>query len=158
MIDKFFDEYRFLSNFYPAQVSLEDGKWQYKSVEHAYVAAKTTSEIMRFEVSGIPTAGEAKKFGKTLVIRPDWNEVRLGIMENLVRQKFSDPELREKLFATDPHELVEGNNWHDNFWGSCVCTNCGNKGENNLGKILMQIREEIRQPSLFPIDLKASIV
>jgi hypothetical protein len=39
--------------------------------------------------------------------------------------------------------LIEGNWWHDNFYGSCTCNKCVNKGENNLGKILMKIREEL---------------
>jgi hypothetical protein len=149
VIKEFREEHRFLSNFVPAQVKLQDCAWIFKSVEHAYVAAKTLDNTMRFEISAIPTAGEVKRFGKSLSLRPDWNEVRLGIMEDLVRQKFAQEPYNTLLLETGIQEIVEGNKWHDNFWGACVCSNCGSKGENNLGKILMKIREEIRQPRLF---------
>lgn len=149
MIKSFKDNYRFLSNFVPANVEFEGVT--YPSTEHAYVAAKTKSEATRFEVLACPTAGAAKKMGKTIPIREDWEQVRLGIMENLLRQKFSIPEYKELLLETGVQEIVEGNVWHDNFWGSCTCNSCGNKGKNNLGKLLMKIRMEARQLSLpFP--------
>jgi len=147
MIKHFKDEYRFLSNFAPVRVEFEGAT--YASVEHAYVAAKTLNPVLRHEVKGIPTAAQAKQFGKSLSLRPDWENVRLSIMEKLVRQKFSNTEYGEQLFATGSVPIVEGNFWHDNFWGSCVCTNCGDKGKNNLGKILMKVREELAQPKFF---------
>lgn len=147
MINRFIDEFRWLSNFVDAEVSFEGES--YKSVEHAYVAAKTLNRAMRFEVAACPTAGVAKKMGKTMPLRPDWTQVRLEIMENLLRQKFSHPEFAEKLLNTGEQEIVEGNVWHDNFFGSCVCETCGNKGENNLGKLLMKIRGELIQ---IPLD------
>ncbi len=149
MIKEFRDEHRFLSNFVPVQVKLQDCDFVFKSVEHAYVAAKTLDNTMRFEISTITTAGEVKRFGKTLALRPDWEQVRLGIMEDLVRQKFAQEPYTTLLLETGTQEIIEGNKWHDNFWGMCSCPDCEDKGENNLGKILMQIREEIRQPKLF---------
>jgi len=146
-IKKFRDEYRFLSNFVPVKVQFEGE--EYNSVEHAYVAAKTLSPVWRNEIKAIPTAGAVKKFGKFLDLRPDWSLVRLKIMEDLVRQKFAHKEYGELLFATGEVPIIEGNNWHDNFWGSCVCDNCGDKGKNNLGKILMKIRKELAQPTIF---------
>lgn len=66
-------------------------------------------------------------------------------MENLIREKFKNPELREKLLSTSDAELVEGNTWHDNVWGNCNCPRCIEiEGQNNLGKTLMKIRKEIR--------------
>jgi predicted NAD-dependent protein-ADP-ribosyltransferase YbiA (DUF1768 family) len=75
------------------------------------------------------TPGEAKKLARKLTaqgyLRKDWEQASLGIMEGLVRQKFSlYPTLREKLLATGDEELVEGNYWHDNFWGACSCRKC----------------------------------
>ena len=147
MIDKFVEEYRFLSNFATAYIEYEG--IVYKSVEHAYVAAKTISQAMRVEISAVPTAGQVKRFGKLLELRPDWEEVKLGIMEELVRKKFLIPDYTEKLLATGNQELVESNTWHDKIWGVCVCSDCDGKGENNLGKILMKIRTELQNPSFF---------
>ena len=65
-------------------------------------------------------------------------------MLEALRTKFSIKGLKEKLLATGDEELVEGNFWHDNFWGVCSCSKCGNKGQNKLGKLLMQVREEIK--------------
>lgn len=152
MIREFREEYRFLSNFVPARVEFE-GR-EYISVEHAYVASKTLNDVLRFEISAIPTAGKAKEFGKFLDLRPDWEEVRVDIMRSLLKQKFNQAPYEEALISTGKEELVEGNKWHDNFWGSCICVNCGDKGKNMLGKLLMEIRGDLRQQKLpFPIDI-----
>lgn len=143
MINRFTGENRWLSNFAEAEVWF-DGL-RFKTVEHGYVAAKTHNKALRFEVSGIPTAGQAKQFGRSLPIRPDWDEVRVDVMRSLLKQKFSIPEYREKLWATGDAELIEGNVWHDKFWGVCICEDCGGKGENQLGKLLMEIREGLVQ-------------
>jgi len=129
-------EYRWLSNFWPAPVSYEG--IDFTSTEHAYQAAKTLDLEERKRIATL-TAGEAKKAGKKLVVRSDWNEVKLSVMENLLRQKFAIPELRQKLLDTGEAEIVEQNTWHDVFWGVC-----GGIGENHLGKLLMKIRSEIR--------------
>jgi predicted NAD-dependent protein-ADP-ribosyltransferase YbiA (DUF1768 family) len=70
-------------------------------------------------------------------------------MEDLVRQKFSlYPTLREKLLATGEEELVEGNYWHDNFWGACSCRKCeGREKHNHLGRILMKVRSGLGGPT-----------
>jgi ribA/ribD-fused uncharacterized protein len=135
-IEQFQGEYRFLSNFWPAQVTL-DGKF-YPSVEHAYQAAKTLDPAERSMLAA-GSAGDAKQFGKTVRLRPDWGEVRLGIMEGLIRQKFFREPLRSKLLATLELELIEGNYWHDTFWGVCRGV-----GHNHLGKIIMKIRKELQ--------------
>ena len=62
-------------------------------------------------------------------------------MEEIVRAKFyQNPQLAEKLIATADRKIVEGNTWHDTFWGVDAATG---KGENHLGVILMKIREEL---------------
>ena len=65
-------------------------------------------------------------------------------MEELLRLKFAQPYLRDLLIATGEQKLIEGNYWHDNFWGSCSCEKCGDKGENHLGRLLMKLRSEYK--------------
>ena len=72
-------------------------------------------------------------------MRSDWLDVRLRLMKELVRRKFENPELRSLLLSTGTTVLVEGNQWGDTFWGVCKGV-----GENHLGLILMEIREELR--------------
>jgi ribA/ribD-fused uncharacterized protein len=146
MINRFNNEYRWLSNF--ALVPIYFEHCRYPSVENAYVAAKTLDNRLRGIVQKV-TPGEAKLLGKLFTLRPDWNTVRLELMATFLRQKFSYAEFRDKLVETGTQEIVEGNNWHDNYWGSCGCAGCGNKGQNNLGKLLVQIREELLQ---LPLD------
>jgi len=86
-IDSFSGDYRFLSNFWPAKVSFE-GKI-YPSTEHAYQAAKSLDDSVREEIRQLSTAGKAKRYSKKIALRLDWENVKLGIMEDLVRQKFS---------------------------------------------------------------------
>lgn len=136
MITSFKGQYEFLSNFSPAIVTFE-GK-EYPTVEHAYQAAKTLSEAYRFYVGIAPTAGEAKKRGRRVPIREDWNQVKIVIMRELLRQKFTCPNLKSQLLATGDAELVEGNWWGDTFWGVCNGT-----GDNHLGKLLMELRKSL---------------
>lgn len=137
-IDRFTKEsgYFFLSNFYPSTVRFE-GKL-YSSVEHAYQASKTTDEKIRELIKKSKSPGEAKKLGKSIILRSDWNDIRLGIMESLIREKFENPFLRPLLIQTGDAELILGNKWNDTFWGVCRGV-----GENYLGKILMKERERI---------------
>lgn len=143
-INDFQGQFRFLSNFYPCKVVL-DGII-YGSTESAYQAAKTMDPVLRKEILDAPTFNLAKRLGSRVALRPDWEEVKLGVMEDLLRQKFAPGTgLRAKLDATSPQKLTEGNYWHDNFWGDCICTkkdSCKRAGQNHLGKLLMRIRDE----------------
>lgn len=137
-IDRFEGEYRFLSNFYPAEVELNGD--MYSSVEHAYQAAKTIDPNKRKVIREANTAGQAKRLGKYITLRVDWENIKLSVMEDLVRQKFTKhEELKKKLLQTDNKELIESNYWRDFFLGVCK-----GKGQNYLGKILMKIREEVK--------------
>lgn len=139
VIDSFHGKNKFLSNFYPAPVML-DGK-EYSTVEHAYQAAKTLSIVRRVIIRGLAKPGDAKKYGKDLEIREDWEDVRLDIMKELVTCKFTEHvKLKEKLLATGNQELIEGNYWGDMFWGVYK-----GQGKNNLGRILMRVREKLRE-------------
>lgn len=133
------EQYRFLSNFYEARV--EYGGFAYGSNEAAFQAQKcmTEEEKLPFTEYG---PGKSKGVGRRVQLRPDWEAVKVGIMEEIVRAKFAQhPELAEKLLATGDKVLVEGNHWGDTCWG--VDTRTG-QGENHLGKILMRVREELR--------------
>lgn len=139
MINRFVGPHRFLSNFYPAIIVLDDK--HYPTVEHAYQAAKTTNLTNRERIRSCQTPGFAKKLGSELTLRPNWIEIKRPIMHDLVWQKFSRHEhLGHMLILTGSEELIEGNTWGDIYWGVC-----NGKGENHLGKILMKVREELKR-------------
>ena len=138
MIDKFDGEYAFLSNFYYSPFMFQ-GR-QYPTVEHFFQAhkAKTYEDFISVLVE--PTPKGAKQVGRKIKMREDWETVKDTIMLEGLRAKFSIKGLREKLLATGDEELIEGNYWHDTYWGVC-----NGVGKNKLGKMLMQVREEIRK-------------
>lgn len=137
-ITSFINNYSFLSNFSPNEVIFENVK--YSTVEHAFQAAKCFYVEDRADILACETPGRAKRMGREVDIRPDWESVKLKMMEKLVRYKFqSDLSLMQRLIATGDQELVEGNTWGDKFWGVCEGI-----GENHLGKILMKIRAEFK--------------
>lgn len=112
------------------------------TVEHAYQAAKTTDIGQRHVIIAHKYAGDAKKYAYSLTLREDWEQIKRPIMLRLVRQKFAmNPGLRKQLLDTYPHELIEGNTHHDNYWGVCSCQACDTVGLNWLGRILMFVRE-----------------
>lgn len=145
-IDDFRGPYAFLSNFFAAPVTFEGVA--YPTVEHAYQAAKTLDPKARERVRAAATPELAKKLGAKLTLRPNWPEVKVEVMRALLRQKFqSHPELAELLRKTGDAELVEGNTWHDNFWGACRCARCnGQPAHNWLGRLLMEVRQELQAP------------
>ncbi len=139
VIDRFDREQRFLSNFVPAAIVY--GRIEYPTVEHAFQAAKTDDRALKLTVAAAPSPGAAKRIGRKVPLRADWEEVKTDIMRTLVRLKFSThQELRERLLETGEAELIEGNTWNDTFWGVCK-----GKGQNWLGKILMEVREELAE-------------
>ena len=138
MITSFSGKYEFLSNFYPSEVEYKGIK--FPTVEHAFQAAKckTKEEMQKF--TEYETPGKAKRAGRKVDIRDDWEIVKLFIMEELLRQKFSNPAMVRKLLDTGRCILIEGNHWNDTFWGIC-----DGKGENHLGVLLMKIRDELSE-------------
>ena len=136
-VESFDKEFRFLSNFYRAPLMYRG--IAYPTSEHAYQASKTLNENSRMNISILNTPAQAKNYGKTVQLRPDWDEVKLRIMTEIVRAKFmQNPSLQEKLLATDDIILEEGNKWGDTYWGICR-----GEGENHLGKVLMNLRESL---------------
>lgn len=140
-IDNFFGTYRFLSNFFPAVVWFEG--LMFHSTEAAYQAAKTLDLGLREAFTGM-TPREAKIAGNQLDLREDWEEVRETVMLELLKQKFQN-DLLKRLKATAPRPLIEGNTWHDTFWGVCngKCKQGPHAptGKNRLGESLMLIRD-----------------
>jgi ribA/ribD-fused uncharacterized protein len=146
MIDSFRGKYFFLSNIYPVTIRRVFNGYEikYPSLENAFQAEKTNSLDERTEISKMKPLkarayGKRIRLGKNSLI--DWDEKKLAIMEDLIRQKFSEnSELRELLISTGDEYIEEGNYWGDTFWGTC-----GGKGKNHLGKILMKVRRECKQ-------------
>lgn len=103
------------------------------------MASKTEDRNVREYIAAQPTPSHAKKIGRSIKLRDNWDEVRTHYMRAILSNKFSDQELYEKLQSTAPHELIEGNTWGDIFWGQCPIGN----GKNMLGKLLMELRDDI---------------
>lgn len=140
VISGFQGQYAFLSNFYQAPVSYMGQL--YANSEAAFQAQKTLSakEQQRFGMFRMQSAAEAKKLGKKLMLRPDWEKIKLRCMYEICMCKFmQNPELRQALLATGNSKLVEENAWGDTFWGTVH-----GHGSNQLGQILMDIREKLR--------------
>lgn len=128
----FFGEYRYMSNFHLSPVVF-DGV-TYPCVENAFQAAKTFDLEQRKPFVTLEP-GQAKRAGRKVQLREDWEQVKDSVMEDLVRQKFSQKELKDKLLATGDTYLEETNWWKDTYWGVC-----NGIGKNTLGKILMKVR------------------
>ena len=148
MIDKFQGRWYFLSNFYPCEI--EHQGITYPSVEHYYVAMKFNDEQfidgryytpgdLREIISKMEDPGKVKRFGRKIKLRKDWDNYKLEVMNWGVREKFKNDRLSELLLSTGDEELIEGNFWNDTYWGVC-----NGKGQNHLGKILMEVRNELR--------------
>lgn len=136
-ITEFSGENRWLSNFWPCKVMFADV--EYPSVEHAYQAAKTLDLEARKAFMQC-NAAEAKRLGRTVAIRRDWEAIKMRVMTILLEQKFrKGTELADKLIATGNVQLIEGNYWNDRFWGVCRGV-----GRNNLGRLLMETRNNLR--------------
>ncbi len=114
----------------------------YPSVEHAYQSEKSKDQAWKdFCSDRNNTPAAVKKKSKEIVLREDWNEVRLKVMEYCLRQKFKNRELLGKLLLTGNENIQEGNYWNDTFWGVDL-KSTPNYGENHLGRLIMKIRDE----------------
>jgi ribA/ribD-fused uncharacterized protein len=141
-IYQFSGKYAFLSNFWPCKVMFEG--IEFSTVEHAFQSAKTTNPVEREMVRLAATPVKAKRAGRKVTLRRDWDGVKIGIMRCLLLIKFEENEmLRELLLSTGDLELIEGNTWGDKFWGQ-VLEDGKWVGRNELGKLLMSVRDEIR--------------
>lgn len=141
----FSGEYRWMSNFAPVVVTM--GDHPYVSVEHAYQAAKSLDLQYRAMIQVCAKPGDAKRYGKRAVLRADWEEVKVGIMLDLVRQKFqNEPTYRDLLKALPLDvEIIELNTWGDRFWGKVAMATGELVGQNKMGEILMQVLAELEE-------------
>jgi ribA/ribD-fused uncharacterized protein len=130
--------YQFLSNFYPCWVQYRGIR--YKTAEHAFQSAKTYSDATKKRIAALATPYQAKRFGRMLELRPDWDSIRIQIMTDVLDAKFrQNIELLRQLLDTGETELTESDAWGDKFWGIC-----DGVGENWLGRLLMQVRDKLR--------------
>lgn len=142
VIDRFRGEYDFLSNFFYAPIGYRS--YTYMTNEHAYQAARAITRYDHHYVATAPSAKEAKRRGHQIRSNPDWEFMKLEIMKEIVKAKFDQhPMLKVRLMATSPHFLAEGNDWGDKYWGTV-----DGVGENNLGEILMALREKYIEEAL----------
>lgn len=156
VIDSFRFAHGFLSNFSAARVVL-DGM-AYPTVEHAFQAAKASvdqrvqiwqhgklvSLRWRVHIQLAKTPGEAKKLGRQVPLRDDWGLIRVGVMRDLLYQKFAPGRIHlTLLLQTGDALLIEGNTWRDTYWGVCE-----GKGTNMLGQLLMEVRAVRRSEGL----------
>ena len=132
IISGFKGEYRWLSNF-----------WVHDpikglTVEHHYQAAKAKHLADWLSIMAAESPFEAKKMGKEIEIREDWDQIKLILMEQFTREKYAtNHNLRQKLMETEGSLIVEENHWGDVFWGVC-----NGAGQNYLGKIIMKVRDQ----------------
>jgi len=147
VIDRFDGtKHKFLSNFYMGAPLWYDGIY-YPSSEHAYQAAKADNYDLKRTFARMATPNETKQHAKRIKCREGFHQVKSRIMFEIVLRKFiSHNKMKEKLLETGDFMLIEGNTWHDNYWGDCVCgrESCNITGENNLGKILMEVRKILK--------------
>ena len=137
MINRFDGKYFFLSNFSASPFRID--YVLFPTMEHYFQANKADNQNDYLHIAYATTPGEAKRLGRKIQLRPDWEKIKDNVMLTGLRKKFADPELRSLLLATGDEELIEGNYWGDTYWGVC-----NGVGQNKLGKLLMQVREEIK--------------
>jgi len=142
VIRSFRGKYFFLSNF--CQSYIWTGGLFFPTVEHAYQASKAWLMCDAKKIQKAATPSKAKRLGRKIkVLQPDWRFNRLKTMEKLLKRKFAKPAFMKRLLATGDARLVEENTWGDTFWGKC-----DGEGKNYLGKLLMQIRRDVRSGKL----------
>lgn len=139
MIKEFKNQYFFLSNFY--EYPIYYNKLVFCNAEAAFQAQKAMNEKDQYKFINL-NASQARKLGKTVQLRKDWEEIKDNVMYEIVKRKFTiNKELQQKLLETKEEELIEGNWWHDTYWGVDSKTGIG---QNKLGKILTKVREEVK--------------
>lgn len=137
MIEQFRGEYRWLSNFAPALITLD--YVTYPSIEHAYMSAKCDTVQWKIFCSDVNnTPGAVKKASKSITLVKDWDAKKVGVMTLCIKQKFRQEPYKSNLIATGSKHIQGGNYWNDKFWGFCLKTE---EGLNTLGKLIMDERK-----------------
>lgn len=131
----------FCSNMYPCNIDYKG--IVYPSAENAYQAYKST-DVKIHENFALLLPMEAKKAGQNLLIRSDWDKIKLSVMKEILKMKFSNADLAKMLLATGDEVLIEVNYWGDRFWGESP----RGIGLNHLGNLLMEIRSELNASTI----------
>lgn len=158
MVIEFKGEFYFLSNFYRTDVKYK--RRTFRTSEHAFQWAKTTDKDRAEMIKDALHPSDAKRLGRIAPLRPDWEDIKLDVMREIVEAKFKNRALAARLLATSEHRLVEGNRHGDDFWGA-VWRRVGTAtdpemrlwfnskdemklvGHNHLGIILMELRAKL---------------
>jgi hypothetical protein len=136
-IDSFSGQYHFLSNFHHAPVTVEGVS--YLNTEAAFQAFKLADVSKRHVFSKLEPSA-AKRKGRQVKLRSDWEQVKDELMFEVIKVKFTyHADLRSKLLATGDVDLIEGNDWRDDYWGVV-----NGVGQNRLGQLLMRLRADLR--------------
>lgn len=145
IIDLFRGNFYFASNMYPLAAPIWYKSIAYRTSEHLFVALKSLDPNVRRHIANQKDGFAAKSEGKKIALRPNWDNIRIGVMKFVIQFKFStNNRVAEMLIGTEPATLIHGNTHHDNFWGTCTCENCKYKpGLNLLGQILMEERAQL---------------
>jgi hypothetical protein len=143
IIDSFSCKNFYLCNFFKTPITYKSRIWP--SAEHIFQASKSLNEAVRELIRIANTPGKVGALGRIINPRPDWDDIKNELMLEIVRLKFDQNiKIREKLINTGDAILINGNTWHDNYWGDCKCRKCQDiKGFNYLGLILMVVRKEL---------------
>jgi ribA/ribD-fused uncharacterized protein len=143
IINSFRGHFDFLSNFsLHGFVDIHGNEW--KTSEHYYQAAKTNDKKEKLIIWAADTPGRAKRLGQRVNMVSNWSGKKISVMYRALKMKFDqNKDIQKKLKSTFEYKLIEGNFWHDNYWGNCFCDECKEiEGENYLGNLLMIIRDE----------------
>jgi ribA/ribD-fused uncharacterized protein len=145
MINSFRGYHAWLSNMYDCEIEFMGHK--FKSVENAYMFAKRPHDSEWLNKCLSLSPGDVKKASKLIIVREDWESVKLSVMYELLKQKFTQEPFKTDLLNTRGENIVEGNRWNDTFWGVDIKSN-PNMGENWLGRLIMDIRTKLKNGKL----------
>lgn len=163
---KFRQEFSYLSNFNVLKNKIHYFGYDYISVEAGYMAQKCDDVAWKQYCSTISphsnAQSEMKKAAYKVDLVKDFRDKQLKIMLDLLRLKFrNNLELANKLVATYPRMIMEGNVWNDRYWGAMIPKQLSLSdnvelekiykefpqyfyvGENYLGRLLMKVRDEL---------------
>jgi len=151
------ENYGFLSNFDRTPIIVDDdeertkrewvpasdGTWrEYPTNEHYYQSQKATDKKLAQWIAAAPTPYAAMMAGRSLRQKEfvhNWDEKKVAVMRKGLRAKFRNPILKQKLLDTG-NAILHEDSPTDLFWGK--------KGADMLGKLLMEVRDEIRAGKL----------
>ncbi|MFZ2484418.1 MAG: NADAR family protein [Minisyncoccia bacterium] len=132
-------EFYVFSNF--SSFMLEWKGKLYPTSEHAYHSEKFEDEVIKEAIRNCRSAHDAFKLAKenSTKYKNNWDEIKLGVMNEIIRAKVAQhPYVRKKLIESGERQIIE-DSWKDDFWG----WGAGKNGENHLGKIWMEVRQEV---------------